>query len=108
MNEVRRIIREEKPNVVGYERPFCRGLAATRSLWGYAGVIEAVATDEDCAVLDEDNKKLKKHIAGYGSATKGDVIAAVNKAFGLNVDNEHTADAVALLDYMTLKAEVPK
>lgn len=105
---VANIIRQYGPDVVAYERPFCRGIAATRSLWGYAGIIEAVATNANCALLDQVPSTIKRHMTGFGAASKGDMTAAVKRFLNYEVDNEHTADAVALLDYMTRFAEVTK
>lgn len=87
-----------KFETVIYERPFCRGLHATRSLWGYAGVIEAVATKHGCAVLDVPPTKVKWHATGSGKAKKADMIAWAKKTHNMDLD-EHAADALAALDY---------
>ena len=38
--------RDEGVDLIIYERPFARGQHATRSLWGIAGIIDAMARDE--------------------------------------------------------------
>ncbi len=91
-------------DVVVYERPFARGLHATRSLWGYAGVIEAIATKHGCAVLDILPSSIKKHATGSGRASKEDMIAWAKKTHSLKLD-EHAADALAVLDYGTKNME---
>lgn len=88
-------IRHHKPDVVIYERPFARGLHATRSLWGMAGVVEAVTTLEKLPVLDQVPSKIKKWATGKGTADK-DAMIAEAKRRGHNVADDHQADAVLL------------
>ena len=84
-----------QPDLIVYERPFARGRAATRALWGLAGVVEAVGTARDILVLDAENKTWKKFIHGSGNATKEDTIAWA-RAMGYSAADEHAADAVAI------------
>lgn len=84
---------------VAYERPFARGAYATRSLWGMAGIIEAVATRRGCAVVDVTPTELKKFATGSGKADKSAMIAAARR-LGYEGDNEHEADAWCLLQYI--------
>lgn len=86
---------------VVYERPFCRGMAATRSLWGYAGVIEAIATGRGFPVVDAENKSVKKFASGLGGATKADMISAAKILLGNDrlPLTEHMADAICGLHY---------
>lgn len=86
----------EKPDVIVYERPFARGQAATRLLWGMAGVLEMLAARAGTAVLDISPGEIKKWAAGVGGANKGDMIAAAH-CLGYTGDNEHEADAYCLL-----------
>jgi Holliday junction resolvasome RuvABC endonuclease subunit len=85
-------------DTVVYERPFARGLDATRSLWGMAGVVEAVATRHDCGVLDILPTTIKKWATGSGNAKKEDMILWA-AAQGFNGLDEHAADALALYRY---------
>lgn len=94
-------------DVVAYERPFCRGTAATRSLLGMVGLIEAVGSMK-CAVLDQEPKTIKLWATGSGNATKEQM--KVEARYRLAVQaaahlpgameprdlNEHEADAVLL------------
>lgn len=89
-----------------YERPFARGQAATRALWGQAGVVEAVATRHGLPVLDMPPSTIKKFATGHGHASKQDMMAAA-KQFGYKSDNEHEADAVCLLKYAEKNVEWP-
>lgn len=82
--------------VILYERPFCRGMGATRSGWGLAGVAEAVATNEGAAVLDITPKSIKLATTGKGGATKDEVTAALRQR-GYSITQHDEADAVALL-----------
>ena len=84
-------------DVVVYERPFARGLHATRSLWGMAGVVEAACQLNRVAVVDAEVQTVKKFVA-RGGATKGDVIAAMRRR-GYQPEGEHDADALAVLTY---------
>lgn len=80
-----------------YERPFVRGRDATRCLWGIAGIIEAVCTDWGMAVVDAENKQVKKWAKGHGGVKDGMLEAA--RALGYIGDNEHEADTFCLLKY---------
>ena len=66
----------ERPlDVVAYERPFTRGLAATRSLWGMAGIVDAWShglgtVGVGGAAIDLVPATLKKWATGSGKAEK--------------------------------------
>lgn len=81
--------------LVAYERPFTRGLAATRSLWGMAGVIEWWAAKYGLTCVDIVPSQVKKWATGSGIAKKPDMMAAVARLGFPNVD-EHAADALLL------------
>jgi Holliday junction resolvasome RuvABC endonuclease subunit len=83
---------------VVYERPFSRGLDATRCLWGYAGVLESMAHAYELPVLDQVPSPIKKFMTGSGKAKKLEMIAAAQKMVP-SVKGEHEADAVALAWY---------
>ena len=87
-----------------YETPFARGRDATRSLWGIAGIIEAVASSYCLPVVDVAVPTIKKFATGDGRAPKEAMIAAAKK-FGYKGDNEHEADAVCLLRYAEANLE---
>lgn len=82
-------------DAVVYERPFARGQAATRALWGIAGLIEAVFGDH-CAVLDWTPSEIKLWAIDNAKATKEDMVLAASLT-GYTGDNEHEADAWCLL-----------
>lgn len=90
-------------DLVVYERPFARGLHATRMLWGMAGVVEAWAADNGLPVLDVLPTTIKKWATGSGKATKRDMIAKA-AALGYPGLNEHEADALLLGMYAGEKA----
>ncbi len=104
------VLAQFDPDVVAYERPFARGLAATRSLWGMAGVVEAVAGDF-AAILDVNTQTLKawaraKTGIGPASDKKAATTAVATKRLGhAPVDDNH-ADAVALAFYVREKMKV--
>lgn len=85
------------PDVVVYERPFARGEAATRMLWGIAGLIEAVFGDV-AAVVDYTPAEIKKFSTGSGKADK-DKMTFAAQLLGYEGDNEHEADAFCLLKF---------
>lgn len=85
-------------DAVHYERPFARGQAATRSLWGVAGILEAAAVVQGWATLDSTPVEIKVHATGNSKASKEDMIAAARKA-GYRGSNEHEADAYLGLKY---------
>jgi hypothetical protein len=87
-------------DAVVFERPFARGMDATRCLWGLAGLVEAVASSAPFwwPVMDVTPAEIKNFATSEGGAGKGDMLAAAI-AFGYCGDNEHEADAVCLLRY---------
>ncbi len=91
-------------DTVIYERPFCRGADATRSLWGIAGIIEAVATKHGCTCLDIDNVTLKHYALGKAGGAVGvkrnkNPMIEMASVLGYDDLNEHEADAVLLYHY---------
>lgn len=90
--------------VVAYERPFARGLHATRSLWGMAGITEAVGS-RHAAVLDVNVQTLKKW-AGCDSKNKAGMMVKARELLGREPDDDNHADAVCLAYYVAEKAKV--
>lgn len=88
----------EHYDLVVYERPFARGQAATRFLWGMAGILEAAAAPY-CAVSDVTPAEIKRWATGHGNATKESMMLAAALSLGYGGDNEHEADAYCLLKY---------
>mgnify|MGYP001827113551 CR=1 FL=1 len=88
----------DKPDFVVYERPFSRGLAATRHGWGFAGILEASCCFLDIPCVDQVPTTIKKWATGSGKASKEDMIAKAHEALGKDV-SEHEADAYLLLMY---------
>jgi Holliday junction resolvasome RuvABC endonuclease subunit len=101
------LLRNLDCDIVIYETPFARGRDATRSLWGIAGIIEAVATNAGLPVVDAAVPTIKKFATGYGKASKEQMIDAAHK-FGYKGSNEHEADAVCLLRYAEANLEKVK
>lgn len=92
-------------DVIVFERPFARGQAATRLLWGMAGQLESIAHDRGVAVLDMTPAEIKKWATGNGRAEKADMIAAAQR-LGYTGDNEHEADAWCLLKFAEATLEI--
>ena len=93
-----RALRGQGLEAVFYERPFARGMAATRSGWGIAGVIEAVAMRYGLVALDMPPATIKKFATGKGRASKQEMIEAARR-FGYTGSDEHEADTVCALKY---------
>ena len=85
------ILCEVVPDLVMFERPFCRGQAATRSLWGMAGVLESVM-GAVAAITDVTPSEIKKFATGDGKASKELMIDAARE-LGYDAPTEHAADA---------------
>lgn len=83
-------------DLVVYERPFARGQAATRALWGLAGLLEGCAGAWELPCIDYTPSEIKKHAMGTGKAEKDDMILAASLT-GYMGENEHEADAWCLL-----------
>lgn len=91
-------------DIVAYERPFARGLHATRSLWGMAGITEAVGS-RYAAVLDINVQTLKTW-AGCDSKNKNGMMVKARELLGREPDDDNHADAVCLAHYVAENAEV--
>lgn len=104
---------------VVYEFAFVRGPDATRCGFGIDGIIEAVATDLGCAVLDVNNNSLKAWARVYGAAipTKGKkgqrsaegkiaMMEFVKSKFGGVPSGPDEADVIALWHYFQEHAKV--
>lgn len=85
-------------DLIVHSQPFARGQAATRLLWGMAGILEAAAHNAGCAVLDATDSQIKKWATGSGKADK-DMMLVAARELGYTGDNEHEADAWCLLRY---------
>lgn len=94
-----------KIDLVVFERPFSRGMDATRSGWGIAGVIEALATERGWPVTDTDPQTIKKFASGNSKASKEEMIEAA-RVLGYTGFNEHEADAYCLLKYAEVSATI--
>ena len=93
-------------DLVAYERPFSRGMDATRCGWGIAGLIEALATEIfQCAVTDTDPQTIKKFATGNSKAGKSEMTEAAQR-MGYTGFCEHEADAYCLLKYSEGNATV--
>lgn len=94
------VLRQQHPlDAVVYERPFARGLDATRSLWGMAGVTEAQGSLSS-VVLDVNTSTLKRFAGAPGrrSDSKARVMAFV-RDLGYNPESQDEADAVVVALY---------
>lgn len=98
------ILCEVVPDIVFYERPFARGAAATRSLWGMAGVLESVMGSV-APVLDATPSQIKAFATGSGKADKEDMIDA-SRQRGYYAQTEHAADAYHAALYAQAKYEI--
>ncbi len=85
-------------DVVHYERPFARGQAPTRSLWGLAGILEAAATINGWPTLDSTPSEIKKFATNNAKADKREMTFAAQH-MGYRGTNEHEADAFLGLKY---------
>jgi Holliday junction resolvasome RuvABC endonuclease subunit len=88
----------KQADVALYECPFTRGLAASRSLWGTAGVLEAVVSEMGLPVVDANLREIKKFAAGDGNAPKSAMIVSAKK-WGYSGTNDNEADAICILNY---------
>lgn len=102
--ELNEYLLREQPDVIVYERPIARGLDATRSLWGYAGIVEAYAVIHEAVPLDVQNNTVRKWATGHGAkqGSKTPMIDAAERLSGLKLD-EHSADAVCIWHYTNEK-----
>lgn len=89
-----------KVHAVVYERPFARGQAATRGLWGFAAAVEAAAYEAGVPCLDITPNEVKACFNATGKrATSKDLMQIAAQDLGYVGSNEHEADAICLLAY---------
>ena len=81
-----------------YEEPFVRGKDATRSLWGYAAIVEAYTTFHKLPVIGINLRTVKKFATNSGMAAKSDMLIAA-KRLGYKGVSSDEADAWCLLKY---------
>jgi Holliday junction resolvasome RuvABC endonuclease subunit len=100
--------REHRPDVLAFEEPI-RGLPWRKAgtdryttmpvqklLQGLAAIAELVAAEIDCErCIEVPTSTAKKKLAGHGRADKTMMIAAAIK-MGIDVADEHQADALAV------------
>lgn len=98
-------VTEFLPDAVIYERPFARGQAATRMLWGMAGQAEAVAFEHGLPIVDIDPQSIKKWATGKGNADKTLMTKTAIERFKYSRTNEHEADAICLLHFAHEKVQ---
>lgn len=91
-------------DAVVFETPFARGRAATRSMWGMAGVLEACASEAGKPVVDVSVATIKKFATGSGNAPKNSMVAAARK-LGYRGRDDNEADAYCLLKYAEVNLE---
>ncbi len=98
---------EFQPTVIVYERPFARGLPATRMLWGFAEIVERLGCEYG-AVVDQVPSAIKKWATGNGNAKKAEMIDIAD-LMGYTPANDHEADAylLALYTQATVISEGP-
>lgn len=94
----------ERVDVVVFETPFARGRAATRSMWGMAGVLEACASAAGKPVVDVAVATIKKFATGNGHAPKDSMVAAARR-MGYRGRDDNEADAYCLLKYAEVNLE---
>lgn len=90
-------------DVIVYERPFVRGHAATRQLWGYAGIADSF----ELPTYDFAVTSIKKFATGKGKAEKEDMIQAAQGFLRQDTGKEkksedlldHEADAICVFQY---------
>lgn len=108
MADLRDAIEQWEPGVVAYELPLSKGRAsnaARRALFGFAGVVEAVAFAAGLPTLDINVQHVKHHASAMPTAGKEPMIAAA-KLLGFDPQNEHEADASVLADFVARRMVV--
>lgn len=63
------------------------------------GMCQWFASQKSIRVIECNISSVKKFISGKGNAEKHEVIAAVNRHFGLSVSDNNEADAIAIAKY---------
>jgi crossover junction endodeoxyribonuclease RuvC len=89
-------MKKYRPDVVCLEKAFVGINAASALSLGCArGIVMMVAESLGAILQEQAPNGAKKNLTGRGHATKEDMIQAVHRFFGVNVD-EDVADAVAM------------
>ena len=95
---VRNIILEFSPNYAAVETVFVNNNAKSSLLLGQArGVIILALAKEKIIVGEYSPNEVKKNIAGYGHATKNEILKMIKLIFPkIRIENEDSADALAV------------
>jgi crossover junction endodeoxyribonuclease RuvC len=99
MNELERLVRELRPEVVVVEHVFFQNNARTAMSVGQAsGLAMAAASRAGCDVVRYTSNEVKQALVGYGSATKEQVQRMVASVLHLDAPPSpaDVADALAL------------
>lgn len=99
------LIAVHAPDLVAFEQPMVvRGnnikttAQTIRLLFGYAAIIELVATRQGIECREINNTEWKRHFVGNGAASKPEV-AQRCRLLGWNPQNYDAADACGIWDY---------
>jgi len=84
------------PELIVYERPHSRGRAATELLNGLLAHLQAHCERRGIEYTDCPSTTLKKFATGKGNASKGEMMAAYRKRFGVEPIDDNECDAVWL------------
>lgn len=92
------VVRIHRPTEVAIEEVFTARNARSALVLGHArGVLLLAASAADCEIHEYAARTVKKAIAGYGQAEKGQVARMVKKLLGLpRVPSQDAADALAI------------
>lgn len=103
----RKVLSGSTPTVFVAEKPHLRGWAASEVLMGFWTLTLMQAHAWEIPLESVHTGTLKKHITGFGNATKDAMCEAVSKRIGREITDDNEGDAIAVaLWYWDTKTEV--
>ncbi len=88
-----------EPGLIAYELPHHRGGYATDVLVGFSTRVQEYAASHDIDYIGVHSATLKKSATGNGRASKADMVAAMQKRWGWDGEDDNESDALAILSY---------
>ena len=94
--EIQELLEKHNPDLVCIEAVFHnRNISSSISTGQVIGIVALASALLNVPTLQINPQFVKKSVLGIGTASKADVIGAVNRMLGVKVKATHVADAVA-------------
>ena len=96
--KLKEILKEDRPDLIVFERPGGRFNADIMSHASFNTVIQMFAIDHNIDYRAYSPGEIKKHATGKGNSGKPAMLAAAKEKLGYEGDNDNESDALWLLN----------